>query len=462
MCQWFLCFRYLFSRAIPFAALVVVASSVALLIIIVSVMEGFRAEHQDRIRGTGADIRVTSKQYINLRDSAEALAAIEAVPGVVGAAPYVDTMVLYESGPSFLRQSTLETRFLRGLEVDRDLRPGGNDEVQLPGGFVEYIEAADMVGLGFRRVPEDPRELFSEEWREKGLWESSGFSRPPGALPPAIVVGKEHLRADRLVPGATVSLTAYSPTTQQPISGEFMVSGYFKTGIYDLDSRGILMSLDDLDQFLDLKAEDGRRLRSGIRVTADPSLRDESSLKILRAEIEQRLDQADIFFVRVETWREERATLLQALKVEKGLTSFILGLTVLFGGFMIFIILTVQVVEKTKDIGVLQSMGLTPWSTAGVFFRMGVTLCVVGTIIGAIYGTGFAYFVNDIQRLVKLLTGWEAFPLSVFYMDEIPVRFLLVDLSLIVIPTVVASMVASLLPAYRAARKRPADALRYE
>ena len=62
--------------------------------------------------------------------------------------------------------------------------------------------------------------------------------------------------------------------------------------------------------------------------------------------------------------------------MEKALTSFILGVTVLFGGFMIFLILTVQVVEKNRDIGVLQSMGVTPWGAAGVFFRIGMTLCM--------------------------------------------------------------------------------------
>ncbi len=166
--------------------------------------------------------------------------------------------------------------------------------------------------------------------------------------------------------------------------------------------------------------------------------------------------------MRTQTWREERASLLQALKVEKALTSFILGITVLFGGFMIFLILTVQVVEKQRDIGVLQSMGVSQWGAAEVFLRMGMTLCIVGTVIGTIYGIGFAFFVNKIQHWITLLTGLEVFPLSVFYMDEIPVEFDPEDLLFIIVPTVIASLIASLLPAYRAARKKPVDALRCE
>ena len=246
------------------------------------------------------------------------------------------------------------------------------------------------------------------------------------------------------------------------------MAGYFKTGIYELDSKGILMGMEVADDFLALSLprtgveESPERVVSGVRIAARPELRGEDELRELRARVEEALDREGIFFVETQTWREQRASLLQALKVEKALTSFILGITVLFGGFMIFLILTVQVVEKHRDIGVLQSMGVTQWGAAGVFFRMGMTLCIVGTAIGALYGVGFAYFVNTIQRWIKLLTGLEVFPLTVFYMDEIPVQFHPDDLLFIIVPTVVASLVASLLPAYRAARKSPVDALRCE
>ena len=92
---------------------------------------------------------------------------------------------------------------------------------------------------------------------------------------------------------------------------------------------------------------------------------------------------------------------------------------------MIFIILTVQVVEKTRDIGVLQSMGATPWGTAGVFFRIGMVLCFVGTIIGGLYGLGFAYFVNDIQRWVRAAHGDRSLPVDdlLHGRDTGPVRF---------------------------------------
>ncbi len=458
MYKWFLVFRYLFSRVLPFAALVVVASSVALLIVIVSVMEGFRTEHQRKIRGTSSDISVTSRQYIDLRNSEKVIRILEGIEGVEACAPFVETMVLYRPEEEVWVGPSLEIRFLKVLDVNSELDVGE---------YAEYIDAANM-GLFMKDVPEDPTVFFTREWIEEGVWRSVGRPKPKrDEIPSPIMVGKEALR-DLLRPGDVVSLTAYSPTTQLPATRDFTVAGYFKTGIYELDSKGILMSREVADEFLSLSLsepgveEPGARVVSGVRIAAREELRGENELRDLRARVERALDEAGVFFVRTQTWREARASLLQALKVEKALTSFILGITVLFGGFMIFLILTVQVVEKQRDIGVLQSMGVSQWGAAEVFFRMGMTLCIVGTAIGTIYGIGFSYFVNTIQHWITLLTGLVVFPLSVFYMDEIPVEFDPEDLMFIIVHTVVASLIASMLPAYRAARKQPVDALRCE
>lgn len=466
MFRWFLAFRYLFSRAIPFAALIVVAASVALLIVIVSVMEGFRTEHHEKIRGTSADIQVSSTQYVGLRDPDRVAAVIDQVEGVRATAPYVDTPVLYRPEPARLFGDDLERRYLRAIDIEKEF-----DAARGLGNFADYIAEAQKV-TGFPPEGVDPRALFTREWGKNGMWDALNPDRnrslpnrfanvPLEEIPIPVVVGTEHAR-DGVYPGYELSLTAFSPSTKLPVTRRFLVTGYFKTGIYELDARGLLISLSVADGFFGLQSEDGKALVSGVRVAALPELHEEPSLSQLRMRIETALEEAGIFFIRVQTWREEHASLLQALRVEKALTSLILGLTVLFGGFMIFTILTVQVVEKTRDIGVLQSMGVTPWEGAGIFVRIGVVLCAVGTIIGSMYGLAFAYFVNDIQRWVKLLTGIEVFPLTVFYMDEIPVRFHFADLASIIIPTVVVSFIASLLPAYRAARQKPVDALRYE
>jgi lipoprotein-releasing system permease protein len=135
---------------------------------------------------------------------------------------------------------------------------------------------------------------------------------------------------------------------------------------------------------------------------------------------------------------------------------------ILFAGFMIFIILTVQVVERTRDLGVLQSIGSSSRGIAGIYFMIGSGLCLAGTLLGTAYGIGFSLWINTIQRWIKLLTGYELFPADVYYIDKIPVRFSPDDFLFIIVPTVAASLLASIVPALRAARKDPVVALRYE
>ena len=454
MYQWFLAKRYLFSRFITFAALVVVAASVSLLIVIVSIMEGFRSELQARIRGTSSDLKVESTNYIGLRDPDRVRRIVEGVQGVVETAPYVDTIVFSRPDDSFFDSGDLEHRFLRVLDLTPEL------EVRE---LRKYISAVDLPGIA-ALLPRDPRELFSTQWVESRLLkirERQG-GPPPRVTPKPVLVGQEALRRDGLSLGTIIRLTAYSPATQAPKTGDFIVAGYFKTGLYEVDSMTILMERGAAREFLGLVLDDGRETASGLRVDVEPELRSEEGLEKLRAQVEAALHRAGVSFVRTLTWRNERSTLLSAVRVEKAIMSVILGVIILFGGLMMFIILTLLVVEKTRDLGVMQSLGATPAGVSGIFFRIAAALCASGLVIGTLHGVGFALAVNTVQRWITLLTGYEVFPQNVYYIDRIPVRFHAWDLFWIIVPTIIVSVLSSSIPAIRAARKDPVVALRYE
>lgn len=454
MYRWFLVYRYLFSRFVSFAALLVVASSVALLIVIVSVMEGFRSELKQRVRGTSSDLKVESTRYIGLEGPERLADLLAEVPGVQATAPYTETLVLYRHESGFGATGELEERYLRVVDLDRE---------PLVGEIEEYIRAGAPSESSWPEWPRDLRGALSAEWAEQGMWkaleERFGDRSPPevdGKLPPPVLLGSEHLNW-YVRPGDLIRLTAYSPADQTLKNREFVVVGYFKTGLYEMDSKGILMEKSVAADFLGMDS-----VASGVRISAEPESRGSEKLVELSQRIATKLNEAGILFTRTMTWEQEKVTLLRAVRIEKTIVSVVLGIVILFSGFMVFIILAVQVVEKTRDLGVLQSMGVTPGGVAAIFCSLGFLVCSAGTVIGTVYGVGFSLLVNTIQRWTYLLTGHEVFPRQVFYMDEIPVRFEPVDLAFIIVPTVVAGLLASLVPALRAARKDPVVSLRYE
>src|SRR4029450_2960557 len=184
-------------------------------------------------------------------------------------------------------------------------------------------------------------------------------------------------------------MPVYGRATNLPRTKRFIVAGYFKTGLYELDSRGILMDWSAGDEFLGLRTEEGVPLASGVRAAVDPGKEDESGLKDVRSRVEDAVESGGVLFTRTLTWREERAALIQAVRVEKAIMSLIIGMVVLFSGFMIFIILTLQVVEKTRDLGGLQSMGATSGGIVLLYVSIGMTLCIVGALLGPASGVAF-------------------------------------------------------------------------
>ena len=456
MYRWFIAFKYLTSRFITFAALLIVAGGVALLIVILSVMEGFRSELGDRIRGTSADIRVESKNFIGLRDPEALERTIQAVPGVLWLTPYVETLTMAH----LERDSEPHHFFLQAMDLARYGERGELSEY-LKTARERGAEAWSGGGVGLVRAlladqPVEVEVLLSPEWLQKGLWVMSGRAVPE-KVPPPLFVGYEAMKDLKLVPGWTIHLTSYSPVTNRTVSGEFVVAGVFKSWDYQHDRQTLLMPLAAAIDFLQLRdPTTGKASVSGVRVSLAPDEELARASKRIAAAV------AGVPFVRVRTWREEKARLLRAVSIEKTVMGIILGVVIIFAGLIVFIVLTVQVVEKTRDLGILQSLGSTSFGIARIYFLVGAWVCLLGTLLGAFLGVAFSLSINTILRWTYLLIGFELFPRNMYYIDSIPVRLELVDLLFIIAPTMLASLLASVIPAYRAARKDPVVALRYE
>ncbi len=467
MYRWFIAYKYFVSRLITVVALVAVTISVTVLIVIVSIMEGFRTGLEERIRGSTSDIKVESDIFLGLRNPGEVEKLLRTIPGVSGTAPVVETFALRSPvGPGGFSQDAVD-QYLIALDFENEFSSGE---------FASYLRALPER-LGTERMsaparalveellatqPRDIDGLFSDEWMHDGLWKpwrEFGVREPDFSLRP-IVVGVEFFRKERILPGRPVRLTSFSPDVREPLEESFLVVGFFKTGLYEIDAKGMILRMEDAESFLQLRDSEGHLGVSGIRVQVDEDHQTPEALVNLREAVEARLAENKVLFVKAETWREKRAPLLDAVKVEKVIVSLILGAVILFAGFMIFIILTVQVVEKARDIGVMQSLGATARGIAMIYFSIGASLCLLGMLLGTIYGVAIGFCLNPVLRWVKLLTGLEIFPQDVYYLDHIPVKFRVEDLTFIIVTTILASLMASVLPAVRAARKNPTEGLR--
>lgn len=220
---------------------------------------------------------------------------------------------------------------------------------------------------------------------------------------------------------------------------EGVVRGSFKVGLYDIDNNYLIT---DLERAKSLSSN--YLLFLGVRIS-DPYKVFQIKKRIL-AEFDQ-----DVF---VSTWIESNQVFFSALQLEKLVMFIILSLIILVAAFNIFATLTVGVVEKTKDIGILKSLGFTRKRISRIFSLQGLLLGFIGTLSGAVLGLGLCIVLEKFP-FIKL-------PQEIYYIEYLPMAINYRDIGLIVLVGIALSFIFSLLPAMRAARLQPSEALRYE
>ncbi len=217
------------------------------------------------------------------------------------------------------------------------------------------------------------------------------------------------------------------------------MKGFFKVGLYDIDNNYIIADLEKAKSlspnyllFLGVRVEDPFKAR----------------------EIKNRISSRFGKGVFVTTWMESNKVLFAALQLEKVVMFIILSLIVIVAAFNIFSTLTVRVVEKTKDIGILKSLGFTRSHIRAIFSLQGLLLGVIGTLAGAVLGLGLCWLLKN-YPFIKL-------PQEIYYIETLPIAINYRDIGFIVLMGMCLSYIFSLLPAIRAAKLLPSDALRYE
>ena len=409
--EWMVAARYLRARrqegfisVIAGFSLLGIALGVATLIIVLSVMNGFRAELLHRILGLNGHITV---QGISapLSDYEDLARRVREVGGVVRVTPVVEGQVMTTS------EAAATGALVRGVRP-QDLKANPLIAGSIVEGSLDDYGADD-----------------------------------------AIVVGDRLARKHRLSVGD--SLTLISPQGSATAFGTvprfraYRVVATFNVGMFEYDSSFVFMPLAAAQVYF--------RLPEAVSAL-EVMIIDPDRVDVLRPAILRALDGQ----ARLTDWQQLNAHFFNAIKVERNVMFLILTLIIVVAAFNIISSLIMLVKDKGRDIAILRTMGATRGMVMRVFFISGASVGVVGTMLGLLLGLGFADNIETLRRWLEGLTDTELFAAEIYFLSQLPAKIDPGEVTTVVLMALALSFLATLYPSWRAARLDPVEALRYE
>jgi lipoprotein-releasing system permease protein len=432
--EFFVASRYLRAKRrqavisiITVISIVGVTAGVASLIIALAINNGFRKDLQDRLLGSTSHVNLERVQNDGIRDWRPLLDRLEKLPHVVAASPAIYEQVLISRG------ARAKGAMLKGIVPWRERRVSELLQDVKLGSVQPLIDSQE------RATPPEPN---GPDVNNPSSLE--GADERYNSLPP-IILGKD--MADDL--GATIGSVVLVTSPQGELTPfgivpkyeRFKVVGILESGFYDYDAAWGLISLADAQRLFG----EGN-LISVIEFKVDDIYK--------AAQIGDEIVKAAGKGFEATNWMEMNKALFRALRLERLVTFITIGLIVFVAALNILISLIMMVMEKTKDIAVLVSMGAKPGQIRRIFMLQGILIGVVGTILGLAVGYA-ASFLAGHYRLISLSA-------EVYSIDYVPFAPRLSDGVLVACVALFVSFVATLYPARAAAKVFPAEALRYE
>jgi lipoprotein-releasing system permease protein len=418
-----------------------VAAGVASLIVALAINNGFRQDLQDRLIGSSSHISLLRIADDGIKDWSPLLERLSKQPHVVAAAPAIFEQVLISRGPR------ARGAVLKGMIPAYERKVGDLLSTVKEGSAAALDEASPEPEKNHVATPASAAQgaTPTEASSAADLPDSLGTIRERVAAMPPIILGKD--MADNL--GATVGSVVLvtspqgelTPFGMVPKYSRFRVAGIFNSGFYDYDSSWAFARLSDAQRLFGLGD-----LISVIEFKVDD---------IYAADqVASQLEEAAGSGFMTTNWKEQNKALFHALNMERLVTYITVGLIVFVAALNILISLIMMVMEKTKDIAVLMSMGTRKSQVRNIFIAQGVLIGVIGTAIGLLLGYAISY-AGGHYHLISLSP-------EVYSIDYVPFAPRLKDGLWVVLVAVGISFVATLYPSWSAGKTLPAEALRYE
>ena len=458
MYRSFLSWRYLLHRKTNLIGIVGIFVAVSALILILSIMTGFLEQSRKTVRGSLSDLILTPSS----------------IPGKpTRLAPEPDAILAEVRKNPMVKAASAHFNWY-GMIGLTGARAGQSGEI-MSNPLYGDLSAVQLVGI-------DPQDEFQttelyEALKREPRWGShvrdfdDPFAPPPTYDPlndperprprASVVVGEQLFDWYDLRRGEFIRILTAVPNPQtgefESYSREFVVAGTFRSGENEMDMDRIYVARDELADFLGPDRSYNEILvklhdyESDGRNAKDALFQNLAEGKLI-----------DEYPNQIRTWEQHRQVLLRAIGNERVLMSIMLSLVLVVAGFTVFAILSMMVTEKRRDVGILTALGATPRGVMSTFLMIAFWDALLGATAGCVFGVWAAFKIDAIEQWLSSVFGVQIFDRNVYLFDHIPSVVEPWRVAIIVFGAFVCALVFAALPAWKAARLDPLEALRYE